>query len=459
MQSYGWECFLRQRQLLGLIYNFYLIITKMKKIFLIIVAFFALCFQSCHQDEVVTPVNDDVISQKANGLDYLRKEIHRLDAEYCCQNVFANNHIRKTSGSDTLRSIIEYDVTGFMLGWKGSWFIPNPYVKGLAGAIVGGVASYAKYMDYNNGRSLSSMSQTLLANVVDFRALDLRQPINPNAPTQLYNTNVVGKNVGPIHNRVILSAYKVNHLDPQQLVYDDALFDSISNEATNPEHLQYGTIADLMHEAHYLSDDDLVNSLNQQFAQELSIINYVYEVSLNLDSTTLLDYTNNVMGIVHQAKVNNLITDSTAWLINGSISTLAHTRLLWKTYLPDYRLSTLYMAYIDDFHKWVLCSRTQLQDLATNYHVPYVGIPGVIDGKCTEIFFFPSSTTYYNVYNSHFHHLTTDDYLDIDANTTFERLVNVYSNHFFDHMTVLHRHVFNVPNENGITYVSFVEEY
>lgn len=237
------------------------------------------------------------------------------------------------------------------------------------------------------------------------------------------------------------------------------MFDSIRSGIEIFNNVTYQNVGSLIAHGFDEYDDALfISSLSDQFSEELHIIDHVYEMQLNLDSTTLLGYTNQVMDIVNTAYVDHQISDSSAWLINASVSTLAHTRLLWKSYLPDYRLTTLYMAYIDDYSKWVLCNKSQLEYLSSHYHVTNVGIPSVIDGKCSEIFFFPSSTFFYGVNNTHFQHLFADDGFDIYESTSFERMVSNYTNHFFDNMTVGHRHVRSVPNENGITYVSFVEE-
>ncbi len=431
----------------------------MKKSFILSVTLFTLVFTSCHYDELEFPLsNNNEMKTSKDGLNVVKDRVYSLDVAYQFDDVsLLNRHIKTMPSGDTLELICAYDMTGATIGFAGSWFIPSLTVRLFTTAVIAGVVSYAKYTDYYDNMTLSSMSNTVLSQVEDFRDLDMRQPINTLAPQQLYNSNIIGKNVGPIHNRVILAAYYTNQLDPNEMISDEDLFDAVSDEYTNPDHVLYETVADLLHDAHYVSDNELIESLNDKYSEELHLIHHVYEVALNLDSIALFDYTNQVMEIVHDAYVHELISDSSACLINASISTMAHTRLLWKSYLPDYRLTTMYFAYIADFDKWVLCNRSQLQELSNTYHVTCTGIPGIVRGKCTEIFFFPSSSTYYNVSNINYSQPIQNSYFQLSNNVSFERMIPVYSNRLFEHMESGYYHVRNVPNENGITYVSFLE--
>lgn len=430
----------------------------MKRNLVLSIALFALFLSSCNHDELECSDIQSEFKTAKKGLDAVNNSIYSLDFVYRGDaSLLSNRQIRKIPGGDTLELIKAYDMSGASIGWAGSWFIYNPALRLLAAAVVGGVASYAKYLDYTNGMSISDMHNTSLSHLNNFRNLDLRQPINHYAPTQLYNTDVIGKNVGPIHNRLIINAYMTNGLNPNLVIDDETLFNMVSNEHTNPLHLQYSDIADLMHEAHHMSDTQLIASLNAQFYDELHIINHVYEVSLNLDSVSLLAYTNQVMEIVNDAYSHSLISDNSAYMINASVSTLAHTRLLWKSYLPDYRLNNLFMCYLAENRKWVLCNRSQLASLCSNNYVPYVGIPGIVDGRCSEIFFYPSHTLFYGANNPHYSQLSTETNLEITNETSFDKMINIYGNSFFDKMLINEYHIREVPNEDHIYYVSFDE--
>lgn len=415
---------------------------------------------SCSErDNLLGDTPNMTTSKSVDEFEKLNKQILQLDEQYVSLSpIGARPMLHRVPNGPNGWDVACADATGILASRLWVAFAPTVTSKLLVAASIGALFSAEYYINFIEGYQVLDLNNINLTSLEDFRNVDVRQPIQSTVPTNLYNDNIIGKNVGPLHNRGVLGLYRAGRLMPNVVLSPNEVFDSICSGVTDFEEISYESLSTpIEHGYSEFNTTSIIHSLNNHFSEELEIIDHVYEVSLNLDSVTLFDYTNQVMEIVHDAYVHELISDSSAWLINASVSTLAHTRLLWKSYLPDYRLTTMYFAYIADFDKWVLCNHSQLQELSNTYHVTRTGIPSIIRGKCTEIFFFPSSSTYYNVSNINYSQPIQNSYFQLSNNVSFERMIPVYSNRLFEHMESGYYHVRNVPNENGITYVSFLE--
>jgi len=417
----------------------------MKKYFYYLMIFLILgvSMQSCKEDKNA-PANETIASQNANqsaSWNQMEQQLKALDMSYG----LTKNIRRSPSIPGGIEEVPNYtnwdfnnmgsawgiakdDLGGFCggVGFAGALFVSNPLILGI-GVCVGAAMSYLAYKDTNG-------TQTVI------------NPNNPFVYTHQGNRFVedsyapIGSEAGDLHNCLVLEMFQDEHfveLTSMEDIYDYLCSTNISSLSNYYTSQQVNDILTFMqqNEGYILTNQaDWSNQLSELgYEAELNVIkHYAYEVSQALEPYDWKRYTRDYMMVVDNAYQNNLISEESALMINGAISTLYCSKTAWNYIQPDPMFTNKYIIHTNN--SWILTNNySNLMSLLALGHVDFVGFPYIENGNIKRIYVYSESP--YNMmltdnevlsslYEESFYTNTTNTIQCMDNNLTCQPIAN-----------------------------------
>lgn len=386
----------------------------MKKYYCILLfAITGLFLPACKTDCNAPAQNETINTDDSWSL--LQQRLQALDMSYQLATFLSPRPRRSPSLPETIGQITNYEDWDFTdIG--DSWSVAaadalgacsgieagaalsagNPIVAAVTGAVVGAICSIAEYKKEEDNEN----NDELLA------------AFNPNNPF-VYTTQgnrfenfgtitPIGSEIGDLHNSLIQellndeSFVSCTSLEDMYCYMYSNSFNTFNNYCTSA---QWNTIQTCLcyHQTDILSQQNL-NSLVS--SDEFCIIkHYAYTVSQTTEPFNIEQYTYDFMVLVDEAYQNDQISEESALLINGTISTMFCSKSSWNYIQPDPYQTTQYVVNTDSTW-YILNGQNNLHALVSiGTNINFVGFPYVNNGTIKRIYIYtnsPYNTSYAN---------------------------------------------------------------
>ena len=141
--------------------------------------------------------------------------------------------------------------------------------------------------------------------------------------------------------------------------------------------------------------EEKINMLSQEYTDEMNVIKYyAYVVSHETEPFDMYQYTRDYMMLVDEAYQNDFISEESALMVNGVISTLFCSKTAWNYIQPDPYQTTQYVVNTDD--RWCILGQDQLNTvLASGDTINFVGYPYFDNDTLKRIYVYANNA--YNV--------------------------------------------------------------
>lgn len=363
----------------------------MKKYFyqLMILFIIGATMQSCKED-INAPVNETVATQNVNksaSWDQVQQQLNVLDMSYgLTKNIRRSPSIPETIGqipSD------DWDLSSMGVNWTivvadaigaingGRWFWgTGPWGVAAGAVVVGGLHSLQAYLLTNNTQAVINSTNPFV-----YVPQENRFAIGGAAP--------IGSEIGELHNCLVKEVLENENITIESLyeyMYTTD-FTTLSTHYTTQQisEMQYYMMQYESEVTNFQLEDNIY-MLSQEYPDEMNIIkHYAYEVSQALEPYDWLHYTRDYMMVVDNAYQNNLISEESALMINGAISTLYCSKTAWNYIQPDPVFTDKYIIHSND--SWILTNNHEhLMLLLESEHVDFVGYPYIENDTIKRIY-------------------------------------------------------------------------
>lgn len=373
----------------------------MKKYFygFVIFLFIGITLQSCQEDKNAPSLENQVTQQKANvaSWNHVQQQLKTLDMSYGL-----TKNIRRAPGIPETYEYIP-SCSNLIFPNRRGWEIARADAEG---------ASYGSDLGSfwgARGRVIGAVLVGGSFSLIEYVTGREEYMINSNNPFiytpqenrfSFYGTNApIGSEIGDLHNCLIY-----------EMLHDES----------------FGACASLEDMFNYMCIEANCSSLNTQFtAQEISnvqaflyqnktfilanqgnweaqigsdefnvIKHYAYVISQETEPFDMQRYTYDYMMLVDEAYQNNWISEESAIMINGTISTMYCSYTAWNYIQPDPYQTTLYAVNTDDM--WYFVRREQLDAIiASGDTINFVGYPYIDNDTLKRIYVYANNS--YNV--------------------------------------------------------------
>ena len=377
----------------------------MKKYFyyLMIFLIIGVSMQSCKEDKNA-PANETIASQNANqsaSWNQVEQQLKALDMSYgLTKNIRRSPSI--PGGIEEVPNYTNWELTDMGFSWgtiiaadaigAGRGSQKGHDMWGRPGSIVGAVVVGAAY--------------SIVAWIEDD---GVQSVINPDHPFVYFpqgnrfdigGVAPIGSEIGELHNCLVKEMYENDYISTSTSL--ESLYESMCttyieslNMYLDSAHIQPIQSSLLELESDILSfyGDDMSSMLSQEYPDEMNIIkHYAYEVSQALEPYDWKRYTRDYMMVVDNAYQNNLISEESALMINGAISTLYCSKTAWNYIQPDPMFTNKYIIHTNN--SWILTNSDEHLDYILGSRtgdIDFIGYPYIEDGNIKRIYVYSES--------------------------------------------------------------------
>lgn len=375
--------------------------------------------QSCKEDTNAPSLENQVTQPKANVASWnqVQQQLKALDMSYgLTKNIRRAPCIPEGIDQVLYYNNWELDDMGF------NWAVANADADGVYEGITAGGGMGAA-IGFLSGGPAGSAWGTLIGGAIGgvawgaFRSVSkyielngTQVVINPSHPF-IYiphgnrfadgNLAPVASELGDLHNCLV--SEMLQDANFMELTSLEDRFDYIC--AANITSLSdYFTSSQIAEVQAYLADnrtylldsiDIYTQMITQVYVDELNIIkHYAYVVSQTTTPFDMEQYTSDFMQLVDDAYADNQISEESALIINGTISTMYCSYTAWNYIQPDPYQTTLYAVNTDDM--WYFVRREQLDAIiAGGDTINFVGYPYIDNDTLKRIYVYANNS--YNV--------------------------------------------------------------
>ncbi|MGM9830622.1 MAG: hypothetical protein ACI3Z5_01230 [Paludibacteraceae bacterium] len=352
----------------------------MKKQF-IFIALILLTLCACSNESTESEV-------KVQQASTYKEQIYVLNNKYNSDRKVPQSHIqhlqaKKVNGCEVAMEDVN---SGIIIG-EAVYHNTKMKKLAIAAAIIGG--AFCSYGEYVEQRDDSTKSVVAYKNG-NF-AIDLRKPIGNHIPTlTTWLPNTIGSEIGMYHNYVIAEV-QTNPI--YEDVRDNASSELLSTFGTILQNICVCTANEFANVEQVISSQNLLETWkdeSNQFTNEeegVLVSNFLSAIS-NMKESLRYDYICQYMQIINNAYLRGELSEISALLVNGAVSIWYYSHNLWKYYIPLKGQATAYMLEVEEGHWYITDSFEKLSLMSDNYSPTVLGIPNIIDGHITEIYFF-----------------------------------------------------------------------
>ena len=378
----------------------------MKKYFyyLMIFLIIGVSMQSCKEDKNA-PANETIASQNANqsaSWNQVEQQLKALDMSYgLTKNIRRSPSI--PGGIEEVPNYTDWELSDMGFSWgtiiaadaigAGRGSKKGHDMWGRPGAIVGGVVVGAAY--------------SIVAWIEDD---GVQSVINPDHPFVYFpqgnRFNIggvapIGSEIGELHNCMVKEMFENNRISTSTSI--ESLYESMCTMDIESLNIYFDSAQILPIQSSLLeleSDilsfygDDMSAMLSQEYPDEMNIIkHYAYVVSHETEPFDMYQYTRDYMMLIDEAYQNDFISEESALMVNGAISTLFCSKAAWNYIQPDPFMTTRYVVNTDD--EWYMANPENLEILlAIGTDINFVGYPYIENDTIKRIYVYAN-----NAYN------------------------------------------------------------
>lgn len=315
------------------------------------------------------------------------EQIRILNAKYSPQKSIKEGVFYAQAGKVNGWEVAKEDVDGGIIVAQA---VHHKYkskaLTAVAFVVAGAISSYGEYVKQ---RDDSTGNAVLFKG--DYFAIDLRSPIGGYRPhLSEYLPTTIGSKVGMYHNYVI--AELRTNPDYAHLRYE-ASEDVFSAFGDILENAGIYTTDDVEYMKQVVLENNLLETWKQrsdEFAgeQESVLVSEFLSTISEINEYSRYDYICQYMQIIDDAYMRGELSEESALLVNGAVSTWYYSHCLWKYYIPLNGCASAYMIETANGEWYVTSSLDKVSVMLETDNVIAVGIPQIADGHITEIYFF-----------------------------------------------------------------------
>lgn len=375
--------------------------------------------QSCKEDKNAPSLENQVTQQKANAASWkqVQQQLKTLDMSYGL-----TKNIRRApgipEGIDQVPNYDDWELADMGLSWGVAQADADGFCKGAQ--TFGGIGAAVGFI---GGGPVGSAWGTLIGGVggglvvgAIYSVKAYKEENGTQAVINPYNPFIyipqgnrfadgdlapVGSELGDLHNCLV--SEMLQDANFMALTSLEDMFDYIcaANITSLSEYFTSSQITEVQSfltdiQADVLDTADLsTRMIAQGYEDELNIIkHYAYAVSQTTAPFDMEQYTSDFMQLVDDAYTNNQISETSALIINGTISTMYCSKTAWNYIQPDPYQTTLYAVNTDDM--WYFVRREQLETIiASGDTINFVGYPYIDNDTLKRIYVYANNS--YNV--------------------------------------------------------------
>ena len=381
----------------------------MKKYFyyLMIFLIIGVSMQSCKEDKNA-PANETIASQNANqsaSWNQVEQQLKALDMSYgLTKNIRRSPSI--PGGIEEVPNYTDWELTDMGFSWGVAAADADGACTGigaglgLGGAIGSAIPAIGTSVCAVIGGTLGGIVVGAIFSINAYKEENGTQVvIDPNNPfIQIsiptgnrfaYGDNApIGSEMGDLHNNLVnelLQDANFMALDSKEEMFEYIRTASLTTLTAYFTSEQVAEV--LSYLADYQTTLDWSSPMESaDYSMELNVIkHYAYEVSQALEPYDWLNYTRDYMMVVDNAYQNNLISEGSALMINGTISTLYCSKTAWNYIQPDPVFTDKYIIHSND--SWILTNNHEHLMLSlTSEYVDFVGYPYIENDTIKRIY-------------------------------------------------------------------------
>lgn len=379
----------------------------MKKYFygLVIFLFIGITMQSCKEGKNAPSLEKQTTQQEANTASWnqVQQQLNALDMSYgLTKNIrrapglpgnidqvpYHNNWELADMGFSWGHVIVE-DAIGAAEGASRGYEYGGKWGALIGGVILGGLYSIQAYIEENGAQVAINPSSPFVYSLTGNRFSD-----GATAP--------IGSEIGDLHNCLVSEMLQDANFMALTSLEDMFDYMCIANITSLSGYFTSSQIAELQA---YLADNrtNILDSIDwstqmiaQGYVDELNIIkHYAYMVSQTSIPFDMEQYTSDFMQLVDDAYTNNQISEKSALLINGTISTMYCSKTAWNYIQPDPYQCTRYILHGENM--WYLADSQEEAEaiMNTEVSIDFVGYPYIENGVIKRVYIYANSS--YNV--------------------------------------------------------------
>lgn len=351
-----------------------------------------------------------------SGKSSYEEQIHVLNAKYSAQESIKEGVFYAQKGKVNGWEVAAEDVDGgSKVGAAVYHFTKNIKAALVTFAVAGAFCSYGEYV-----KQRDDSTSSVVAYKDDFFAVDLRSPIGSNKPhLNEFLPAAIGSKVGMYHNYAI--AELCTNSDYAHLRYEasEDVFSAFGDILVNAgiyttddvEYMKQVVLENNLLETWKQSSDEFIGE------QESVLISEFLSTISELNESSRYDYICQYMQIIDDAYMHGELSEESASLVNGAVSTWYYSHCLWNYYIPLNGCASAYMLETADGEWYITSSLDKVHMMLVTDSIIAVGIPQIANGHITEIYFFEDTggflETGWNVPSCY-----TSDYITISEVTT-----------------------------------------
>lgn len=327
---------------------------------------------------------DVVVSEEKGSY---KEQICALNAKYSPQKSTHRNILYAQAGKVNGMEVAAVDVDGgSKVGAAVYHFTKNIKAALVTFAVAGAFCSYGEYV-----KQRDDSTSSVVAYKDDFFAVDLRSPIGSNKPhLNEFLPAAIGSKVGMYHNYAI--AELCTNSDYAHLRYEasEDVFSAFGDILVNAG---IYTTDDVEYMKQVVLENDLLETWKQsgdEFIgeQESVLISEFLSTISELNESSRYDYICQYMQIIDDAYMHGELSEESALLVNGAVSTWYYSHCLWNYYIPLNGCASAYMLETADGEWYITSSLDKVHMMLVADSIIAVGIPQIANGHITEIYFF-----------------------------------------------------------------------
>lgn len=272
--------------------------------------------------------------------------------------------------------------------------------------------------------------------MVQNRFVDLRDPIYPWTSAQPM-IEELGMEFGAYHNFIITQmltneTYILSNSSDRETIINN-IFDIMIDYNLMDIHNSTLNLEEIKTELALIDFNfDDISSMWQLVDLNYDCIHSYYDIANLLNPAALYIYTNQFSSIIDEAWQNGELSLNDALHINGCVSVGYHSRLLWRSYLPDKLFTQERFVYDEINNEIQYLNHEELLVFLNNGHdfsSLLIGVPHFVNGNLAEVYFFNDNelTEYYGESV-----ILQDRVISIDGATIFENVPSV-QNGYLEH--------------------------
>lgn len=348
-----------------------------KNIVFILVLLLILCACSTSEHDALIP----------NGKGTYKEQICALNQKYSpkksAQEVILYAQAGKVNGWEVAKEDVDGGITVAQAVYHNT---KSKRATAVAFAVAGALCSYGEYV-----KQRDDSTSSVVAYKDDFFAVDLRSPIGSYKPhLNEFLPAAIGSKIGMYHNYAI--AELCTNQDYAHLRYEasEDVFSAFSDILVNAgiyttddvEYMKQVVLENNLLETWKQSSDEFTGE------QESVLISEFLSTISEINESSRYDYICQYMQIIDDAYRHGELSEESASLVNGAVSTWYYSHCLWKYYIPLNGCASAYMLETADGEWYVTSSLDKVSVMLSADSVIAVGIPQIADGHITEIYFF-----------------------------------------------------------------------